>query len=102
MGAGVLAADPRNCGIRGQKPAQAEQWERDRRRHYVSSKVMSWTTLRRALEFADRIGENGKFRRWRAAMTEIHADVMELGWSDELQSFRQHYDADTLDAIGVF
>lgn len=73
-------------------------WERDRRRHYISSKVMSWTTLKRALEFADRIGENGKFRQWRAVMTEIHAEVMERGWSDELQSFRQHYDADTLDA----
>ena len=76
-------------------------WERDRRRHYVSSKVMSWTTLKRALEFADRTGENGKFRQWRAVMTEIHADVMERGWSDELQSFRQHYDADTLDASDI-
>ena len=73
-------------------------WERDRRRHFVSSKVMSWTTLKRALEFADRTGESGKFRQWRVAMTEIHADVMERGWSDQLQSFRQHYDADTLDA----
>ncbi|MBV9814848.1 MAG: glycoside hydrolase family 15 protein [Alphaproteobacteria bacterium] len=73
-------------------------WERDTPRHFVSSKVMSWTTLERALQFADRIGENGNLRQWRAAMTEIHADVMEHGWSDELQSFRQHYDADTLDA----
>ena len=73
-------------------------WERDRRRHFVSSKVMSWTTLNRALEFADRTGGNANFRQWRMAMTEIHADVMERGWSDELQSFRQHYDADTLDA----
>ncbi len=73
-------------------------WERDRRQQFVSSKVMSWTTLKRALEFADRTGESGKFRQWRAAMTEIHAEVMERGWSGELQSFRQHYDADTLDA----
>jgi GH15 family glucan-1,4-alpha-glucosidase len=59
---------------------------------------MSWTTLKRALEFADRSGDNGNFRQWRAAMTEIRADVMERGWSDQLQSFRQHYDADTIDA----
>ena len=76
-------------------------WERDRRRHFVSSKVMSWTTLKCALEFADRTGESGKFRQWRVAMTEIHADVMERGWSDQLQSFRQHYDADTLDASAL-
>ena len=31
-------------------------------------------------------------------MMEIHANVMERGWSEELQAFRQHYDADTLDA----
>ena len=31
-------------------------------------------------------------------MTEIHADVMDHGWSDELQAFRQHYGADILDA----
>jgi GH15 family glucan-1,4-alpha-glucosidase len=76
-------------------------WERDRRRHFVSSKVMSWTTLRRALEFADRTGEDGNFRQWRAATTEIHAEVMERGWSDELQSFRQHYDADSVDASAL-
>jgi GH15 family glucan-1,4-alpha-glucosidase len=62
---------------------------------------MSWTTLKRALEFADRTGDSGNFRQWRAAMTEIHADVMERGWSDELQSFRQHYDADSLDASAL-
>jgi GH15 family glucan-1,4-alpha-glucosidase len=73
-------------------------WERDKQRHYVSSKVMSWTTLKRALDFADRSGDNGNLRQWRAAMAEIHDDVMERGWSDELQAFRQHYDADTLDA----
>jgi GH15 family glucan-1,4-alpha-glucosidase len=73
-------------------------WERQQRRHFVSSKVMSWTTLKRALEIADRTGDDGNLRQWRAAMTEIHADVMERGWSKDLQSFRQHYDADTLDA----
>ena len=73
-------------------------WERDEQRHYVSSKVMSWTTLKRALDFADRSGDNGNLRQWRAAMAEIHDDIMERGWSEELQSFRQHYGADTLDA----
>jgi GH15 family glucan-1,4-alpha-glucosidase len=73
-------------------------WERNQRRHFVSSKVMSWTTLKRALEFAERTGDDGNLRRWRAAMIAIHADVMERGWSSRLQSFRQHYDADSLDA----
>jgi GH15 family glucan-1,4-alpha-glucosidase len=73
-------------------------WERQQRRHFVSSKVMSWTTLKRALEFADRTGGDGNLRQWRKTMMEIHAEVMERGWSRPLQAFRQHYDADTLDA----
>ena len=76
-------------------------WERGEQRHYVSSKVMSWTTLKRALEFAERTGDSGDLRRWRATMIEVHDDVMEHGWSDRLQSFRQHYDADTLDASAL-
>jgi GH15 family glucan-1,4-alpha-glucosidase len=59
---------------------------------------MSWTTLKRTLEFAEYTGDTGNLRQWRAAMTEIHADVMQRGWSEELQSFRQHYGANTLDA----
>ncbi len=73
-------------------------WERSHRRHYVSSKVMSWTALKRTLDFAERSGDDGNLRRWRTALGEIHAEVMERGWSEELQAFRQHYDADTLDA----
>lgn len=73
-------------------------WERGQQRHFVSSKVMSWTTLARALAVADRIGENGNIRRWRRALAEIRAEIMERGWSPALQSFRQHYDADSIDA----
>lgn len=76
-------------------------WERERRRHFVSSKVMSWTTLARALAFADMTGEDANLRLWRKTMTEIHAEVMERGWSDELQCFRQRYDADALDASSL-
>jgi GH15 family glucan-1,4-alpha-glucosidase len=33
-----------------------------------------------------------------ASFIQIRAEIMERGWSPSLQSFRQHYDADTLDA----
>jgi alpha,alpha-trehalase len=73
-------------------------WERDRQRHFVSSKVMSWTTLERALAFAERSGATANLRQWRRTLGDIHADVMARGWSERLQSFRQHYSADALDA----
>jgi GH15 family glucan-1,4-alpha-glucosidase len=56
---------------------------------------MSWTTLARALAIADRTGENGNIRQWQPALREIRAEIMERGWSASLQSFRQHYDADS-------
>ena len=62
---------------------------------------MSWTTLKRALDFAERTGGDGDLRQWRTTMIQIHADVMEHGWSDEQQAFRQHYGADTLDASSL-
>jgi GH15 family glucan-1,4-alpha-glucosidase len=73
-------------------------WERDQPQHFVSSKVMSWTTLARALAIADRTAGTGNIRQWRRALAEIRAEIMERGWSPSLQSFRQHYDADTIDA----
>lgn len=76
-------------------------WERDEKRHFVSSKVMSWTTLKRSLDFAERTGADGNLRQWRTALSQIHADVMEHGWSAEGQAFRQHYGADALDASSL-
>jgi GH15 family glucan-1,4-alpha-glucosidase len=61
-------------------------WERDQQRHYV----MSWRTLKRALEFADRVGENGRLRQSRMAMTEIHTDAMQHGWTRNWQMATAH------------
>lgn len=76
-------------------------WELGQRQHYVSSKVMAWVTLERVVRIAKKAGEEGDLDRWRRVMDEIHADVMEKGWSESLQAFRQHYDADALDASAL-
>jgi GH15 family glucan-1,4-alpha-glucosidase/glycerol uptake facilitator-like aquaporin len=73
-------------------------WELPELQHYVSSKVMSWVTLDRAVKIAERLGNGHDVQPWREAMRVIHAEVLERGWSGSLQSFRQHYDADTLDS----
>jgi GH15 family glucan-1,4-alpha-glucosidase len=73
-------------------------WELPHQDHYVSSKVMSWVTLKRAVQIAGRIGRRGETDGWRATMEQIQAEVMQRGWSDRLQAFRQRYDVDTLDA----
>jgi GH15 family glucan-1,4-alpha-glucosidase len=73
-------------------------WEITPEQDFVASKVMSWVTLDRSLKIADRIGEHGAFEKeWADVRDQIHAEVMDRGWSDRLGSFRQHYGADTVD-----
>ncbi len=62
---------------------------------------MSWVTLERALQIATRLGHEAETDHWRLVMTEIHAGVMTRGWSPALNAFRQHYEADTLDASAL-
>lgn len=76
-------------------------WELPHQDHYVSSKVMSWVTLKRAVQIARRTGHWREIGRWRATMATIHAEVMRRGWSEQLQAFRQRYDVDTLDAAAL-
>ena len=76
-------------------------WELPERQHYVSSKVMSWVTLDRAVKIADRCGKGGGVERWRREMPRIHAEVMRRGWSERLGAFRQRYGGEGLDAAAL-
>ncbi len=73
-------------------------WELPTPQHYVSSKVMDWVALDRAVRIARRMGQEKAIGGWQQAMGQIHAEVMELGWSERMGAFRQHYGADNLDA----
>lgn len=73
-------------------------WEMGNEQHYVSSKVMSWVALERAVKIAGRLGREEQIPQWRAVMKTIHDDVMRRGWSSRLGAFRQRYEAETLDA----
>jgi GH15 family glucan-1,4-alpha-glucosidase len=73
-------------------------WELDPR-DFVSSKVLSWTTLDRTIKIGERVGRTDlPVEDWRREMAAIRAEVMSRGWSDRMQSFRQHYERDTVDA----
>ncbi|HVB63790.1 MAG TPA: glycoside hydrolase family 15 protein [Nitrolancea sp.] len=76
-------------------------WELTQIRHYVSSKVMSWVTLERAIRIAQQTGHPNATDEWQATMELIHADVMEHGWSARLGVFRQCYESDSLDASAL-
>jgi GH15 family glucan-1,4-alpha-glucosidase len=72
-------------------------WELSEQRHYVTSKVMSWVVLERACGIAKKLGMEAP-SYWESSMQQIHGEVMQRGWSEARQAFRQHYDSDDLDA----
>ena len=74
-------------------------WEvRGPRRHFTHSKVMAWVALDRGLRLVDELGRKGPAERWRQLRDEVHAEVLERGYDEELGSFVQSYDSKRLDA----
>lgn len=76
-------------------------WEFSEQQYYVSSRVMSWTALERTVRIAAKLDLEYDTSLWKESMSQIHAEVMERGWSNSLGSFRQIYDKDSLDASAL-
>ncbi|MFF4876271.1 glycoside hydrolase family 15 protein [Micromonospora sp. NPDC000668] len=78
-------------------------WEtRDRERHYLSSKVLCWLTMDRAVRLADRLGERADPRRWAAIRDEIRGEVLRQGWNDRLGAFTGAFGSAEMDASALF
>ena len=78
----------------------AGTWELMPSQHFVATKVMNWVALDRALSIAELTGRYPP-AGWHAARDEIHAEVLEKGWSGKVDAFRQRYDSDALDATAL-
>ena len=77
----------------------AGMWEaRDQQRQYVSSKVMCWVALDRAVDLADRLGAAADPSRWALAREEIRAAVLEQAWSSRAGAYTGAFASDHLDA----
>jgi GH15 family glucan-1,4-alpha-glucosidase len=68
------------------------------RKHFVSSKVMSWVALERAVRIAHQRGLPAGEGRWTKQRDAIYEEVMEKGWNPEKESFVRYYGSDALDA----
>ena len=74
-------------------------WERrDDRRHYVSSKVMTWVAFDRGIKSAERFGFKAPLERWRSLRDTIHRDVCERGFDVVQNTFVESYGSQLLDA----
>jgi GH15 family glucan-1,4-alpha-glucosidase len=76
-------------------------WELPTEAHYVASRVMSWVVLERALYLAEKFGHSEQTDRWRETAAEIHAEVLDKGWCEKKNAFRQRYGSDALDAAAL-
>jgi GH15 family glucan-1,4-alpha-glucosidase len=74
-------------------------WEgREGDRDYLTSKVMCWVALDRAIKLADHLGEESDITRWESAREDVRAAILERGWSEKAQAFTGAFDSDNLDA----
>ena len=60
--------------------------------------MRAWVAFARGLRLIEELGRVGPANRWRAVRDEIHAEVLERGFDDELGSFVQSYGSKRLDA----
>jgi alpha,alpha-trehalase len=94
-----FAADLADTAARRWREPDSGIWEmRGDPRHHVSSKVLCWTALDRAVRVAPQLGDYAKVAQWEAARDEIRAAVLERGWSEQRGAFAQCFDSDELDA----
>ena len=77
----------------------AGMWEaRDQERHYLSSKVMCWVALDRAIALAPRLGEYANVARWQSARAKVHETILGRGWSEQAGAYTGAFGSDHLDA----
>ncbi len=85
--------------VHGWEEPDAGMWEaRDQQRHYVSSKVLCWVALDRAIDLAPMLGAESKVDSWAAARNEVRAAVLDHAWSERSGAYAGAFDSDELDA----
>jgi GH15 family glucan-1,4-alpha-glucosidase len=94
-----FVADLADTAARRWKETDSGMWEmRGEPRHHLSSKILCWVALDRAVKLSDQLGEYAKTEEWTAERDRIREAVFERGWSEEKQAFAQSFDSDDLDA----
>lgn len=74
-------------------------WEgREGQRHYLTSKVMCWLALDRAVKLAGLLDAEAKVPQWSEAMAEVRAAILEEGWNSSSRAFTGAFGSDHLDA----
>ena len=77
-------------------------WEiRGEPRDFVYSKLMCWVALDRAIALASQLSAGHKVPGWTAVRDQIHAAILEHGWSEKAGAYSQAFGSDDLDASNL-
>jgi GH15 family glucan-1,4-alpha-glucosidase len=87
--------------MRWREPDQGFWEMRCEPRHFVSSKLMCWVALDRALRLAGAGRLHGNLERWRAERDAIRQAVLEQGYNREVGAFTQVLGGRDLDATAL-
>jgi GH15 family glucan-1,4-alpha-glucosidase len=94
-----FVVDLANTAARRWREPDAGMWEmRSEPRHHLSSKVLCWLALDRAIALAPELGMHAEVERWAAERDEIRDAVLTRGWSERRQAYAQSFESDELDA----
>jgi GH15 family glucan-1,4-alpha-glucosidase len=95
----AFVADLANTAARRWTETDSGMWEmRGDPRHHLSSKVLCWTALDRAVKLAPQLGMHAVVDDWVRTRDEIREAILTRGWSEAKQAYAQSFDADELDA----
>ena len=94
-----FVADLANTAARRWRETDAGMWEmRGEPRHHLSSKVLCWVALDRAIALAPQLGMHAEVDHWTTERDLIREAVLSRGWSEERHAYAQSFESDELDA----
>jgi alpha,alpha-trehalase len=98
-----FVAELAHAAAEGWQQKDAGMWEmRGDPQHHLSSKVLCWTALDRAVKLAPKLGMHGaRVEEWAAERDRIREAVLARGWSEKRQAYAQAFDSDELDAAAL-
>ena len=98
----AFVADLADTAARRWREKDAGIWEmRGEPRHHLSSKVLCWTALDRAVKLAPVLGDHAKAAEWAAERDRVREAILTRGWNEVKQAYAQSFDSDELDAAAL-